>query len=283
VELNDGVTAAKFADDEADEGSDGKEDGAADPEGTEPVRLLAFVEDELEGAEPKGHEGESEVVDGAGEFASDVRRVFDEGGGKEKGEDADGEVDVEDPAPGVAVGDPTTEGGADDGRDDDADAVDGHGGTVFAGRKAFEEDGLGEGLHASATDALENAGEDEHRHVDGESAEEGSRGEEDDGKQKQALASDAKRDPAGGREHDGVGDEVAGENPGSLVGGGGEVAGDVGRATLATEESRTTMKVAVMTERAIIQRLAVGVQGVGAGRAGGSGVTGAEVNGSSRA
>jgi hypothetical protein len=36
-----------------------------------------------------------------------------------------------------------------------------------------------------------------------------------------------------------------------------------GRATLATEESSTTMNVAVMTETAIIHRLAEGTQGAG--------------------
>ena len=41
-----------------------------------------------------------------------------------------------------------------------------------------------------------------------------------------------------------------------------------GRATLATEESRTTMKVAVMTAAAMAQGLAEGVHWAGAGTAG---------------
>ncbi len=159
--------------------------------------------------------------------AADVGRILDEHTGEEESEHADGQIDVEDPAPGVAVGDPAAEGWADDRRNHDADAVNRHRGAVLAGREALEEDGLGDRLHSAAANALQDAGEDEHGHVDGEAAEQGSDGEEHDREREQALASDAAGDPAGSGKHDGVRDEIAGENPGCFVGRGGKIAGDV--------------------------------------------------------
>ena len=52
-------------------------------------------------------------------------------------------------------------------------------------------------------------------------------GEHRDGKHQQPFAAEHGGQPAAGRKHDGVGDQVAGEDPGGFVDGGGEVAGDV--------------------------------------------------------
>ena len=76
-----------------------------------------------------------------------------------EGEDADGDVDVEGVAPGVGVGEPAAEGGAEDGGDDDAEGEDGHGGSAFDGRKAFEQDGLRERLEGSSAGSLDDAEE----------------------------------------------------------------------------------------------------------------------------
>ena len=49
------------------------------------------------------------------------------------GGDADGHVDVEDPAPRVAIGKPAAENGAEHGSDDDAESPEAHGlAAVFA-------------------------------------------------------------------------------------------------------------------------------------------------------
>jgi hypothetical protein len=82
----------------------------------------------------------------------------------------DRKIDVKDPAPGIAVGDPSAQRGADDRGHHNADAVDRHGRAVLAGRKALQQDGLGQGLHAAAADALQHPGHDQHRHVDGHAA-----------------------------------------------------------------------------------------------------------------
>ena len=53
--------------------------------------------------------------------------VVDEAIGEEEGEQADGDVDEEDPAPVVVVGDPSAEDGADGGSGDDSDGVESEG------------------------------------------------------------------------------------------------------------------------------------------------------------
>ena len=79
--------------------------------------------------------------------------------------------------------------------------------------------------------------------------------EDDDASDQEALASETQREPAAGRQHDGVGDQVAGEDPGGFVVGGGEAAGDVGQRDAAMEVSSTSMNVGSITARAISQGL----------------------------
>jgi hypothetical protein len=61
--------------------------------------LLALVEHDLERGQPDRHERESPVVDAAQRGAPQVRRVLDEGLGHREGDEADRQVDVEDPPP----------------------------------------------------------------------------------------------------------------------------------------------------------------------------------------
>ncbi len=86
---------------------------------------------------------------------------MDEAVGEEEGEQADGDVDEEDPAPVVVVGDPAAEDGADGGCGDDGDGVESEGRGAFGGREGVDEDGLLDGREAAAADALKDAG-DEH-------------------------------------------------------------------------------------------------------------------------
>jgi hypothetical protein len=241
--------------DEDGKAGDEEEEGPADPDGAEPVILLAFVEDDLQEAGPDDEGAEADVVEGRDAGVLDVGRVVDEAVDHEEREQADRDVDVEGIAPGVGVGEPSTEGGAEDGGDDDAEGEDGHGGSAFGGREGFEEDGLRERLERASACALDDAGdEDEDEGGRGPAGEAGG-GEDGDAGHEEALASEAQRAPVAGGEDDGVGDEVAGEHPGGFVGGGGEGAGDVGRATEAIAVSSTSMKVASMTAAAMSQGL----------------------------
>ena len=65
-----------------------------------------FVEHDLETAHREGEQAEPDVVELAevGAVSLDPRRVVDKTHDQKEGHDADGNVDVEDPAPGVVVG-----------------------------------------------------------------------------------------------------------------------------------------------------------------------------------
>ena len=181
AQLHDGFVIGEFSDDEQDESECGDGGRPANPGRLEPIRLLALVQHKLQRAQPERQQAKAEIIDGPLEELSQIRRVFDVEVHHEEGEDADGKIDIEDPAPGIAVGDPTAESGADDGGDDDTDTISGHRGAMLAGRETFQKDGLRQRLHSAAADALQNAGDNQHGHGQRHAAEQGCRSEDQDG------------------------------------------------------------------------------------------------------
>jgi hypothetical protein len=174
---------------------------------------------------------EAEVVhfEEAGAVGLDPRGIFNEARDEEEGEDADGDVDVEDPAPGEVVGDPAAEGGA-DGRGENGDeAVESEGLAALLGLEGVGHDGLGHGLQAAAAGSLKDAEEKQHGQRKSRAAEKAG-----DVKMMMQRTKKLRRPrtleahPPSGK-NDGVGDEIAGEDPGAFVGAGAEGAGDVGQ------------------------------------------------------
>ena len=163
----------ELAPDEKRESDDCGDEEGDDEAGAEPVVFLAFVEHDLEGADGDDEQAEAPVVDAFAALADfgEVGRVFDEAVGEIERDDADGDVEEEDPAPGVVVDDPAADGGAEDGRDDDGDSVDGEGHAAFLRWEGVGEDGLLAGLEAAAGRALQHAEEDQHGKRGGEAAE----------------------------------------------------------------------------------------------------------------
>src|SRR5580700_9649370 len=88
--------------DEGDNAGDGEE---GDQVRGEPVVLLARVEDEFERAEGEAEQTEAEEVEFDAALLRDrhllldPRRIFDYARGEEERQDADGNVEKEDPAP----------------------------------------------------------------------------------------------------------------------------------------------------------------------------------------
>ena len=129
----------------------------------EPVLLLALVEHELQAADADRDQAEAHEVD-LGSLALllrfQIRRVFDHAVAQVERQQADGQVDEEDPVPVEVVGDPAAERGADGRRDDDGHAVDGEGLAALFDGEGVGEDGLLAGREAAAAEALQDAGED---------------------------------------------------------------------------------------------------------------------------
>ncbi len=164
-EVDDGVFMIPLPDGEGDEGDD-CEDGAEANRGvTEPILLLALVEGELKEADAEGDESKAHEVD-LGVFGLlaaqlEMWRVFDHTVGEIKREQADGDVDEEDPVPVEVVGDPAAEGWANGWSDDDGHSIDSECLTALFDGEGISEDGLLAGGKAAASSTLQNAGNDE--------------------------------------------------------------------------------------------------------------------------
>ena len=173
AQVEDGMLDGELAPEEECEADDGGDRQGDDEAGAEPVVFLALVEHDLKGADGDDEQAEAPVVDALAALANfgEIRRVFDHAVGEVEREDADGDVEEEDPAPGVVVDDPAADGGAENGRGDDGDAIDGEGHAALLRRKGVGEDGLLAGLQAAAGRALQHAEEDEHGQAWREAAE----------------------------------------------------------------------------------------------------------------
>src|SRR5581483_4781011 len=108
TQVHDGVAGHEFADGEREEADDGEDHESDDEARAEPIVFLTFVEHDLQRTHADDEEADAPVVDDIG-GAPDVRRIEDEPLRHQRGEQTDRQVDVEDPAPTVAVGDPTAE------------------------------------------------------------------------------------------------------------------------------------------------------------------------------
>ena len=220
LEIDDGVGVVPLPEDEDDEQGTGDEGGCGDHGRTEPVFFLALVEEELEEPDAGGDEGETCEVDlGFASFDAALLldgRVFDDAVGEPEREEADGDIDEEDPVPVEVVGDPAAEGGADGWGDDDGHAVDGEGLAALFNGEGVCEDGLFGRCEAAAAGALQDAGDDEGAERGGDAAEEGADGEHGHAGHVETLAAEAVGEPAGDRKDDGRGDEIAGEDPGGF-------------------------------------------------------------------
>ena len=190
--------------------------GPAHPDGAEPVVLLALVENDLQAAGPHHEQAEADVVEGAHLGVLDVRRIVDEAADHDDRKNADGNVDVERVAPTPRIGEPAAERGAEHRSHHDAKTVGGHGHGALLDGKTFQQDGLRERLQCAAARALQNARHQNDGQRRRRSAEERRDGEENDARQQEALAAKTPREPIRRGQDDGIGDEVAGKNPGGL-------------------------------------------------------------------
>src|ERR1700761_4363864 len=135
-----------------------------DDPAAEPVIDLAAIEEDFEccRAEPDQQDpGGINLQSAAGTrgFALDGerRRVLHQAVAQIKGEQADRNIDEEDPAPCVVIRDPSAENGADGGRRDDGDGVKREGRCALFRRKGVYEYRLLYRCEAASADALKDA------------------------------------------------------------------------------------------------------------------------------
>ena len=213
---------------QGDQSEDAKRRPHADLITAEPVFALAGVEHDLQHPEAQRQEADAPQINAAGLVLADVMRVAHEGADHHHRERAHRQVEVEDPAPGVVVGDPAAERGPEDGREDDAQPKCRHRRAVPLGRESLQQDGLRQRLQSAAGEALQHAEEDEPFQAGGHSAEQRGQGEAGDAGQQNPAAPEAVRQPARHRQNDGVRHQVRGDDPCALFHRRAHVSRDVG-------------------------------------------------------
>ena len=210
-----GLGGRQLPDEEADEGRRGHDGQGQDERRVEPLVPLALVEEELQAE--KAHRHQHQPRDVHPHRLAQVRRVEEHGAGDEEADHPDGHVDVEDPAPRPVVGDPAAQGGPEDGGHHDAHPPRGHGHAALPQREDLPHDRLRQRHEGAAADALEHAGEEQHRDVRGEPAQHRGQGEDHRAREEEALAPEGGGQPPRGGEDDRVGGQIGGEDPRHLV------------------------------------------------------------------
>ena len=216
AKIDNRVLCLQFANHQRDQAEDAEEGPQANLVAAEPVLALARIEYYLQHAKAQGEKADAPQIDASGFVLADVLRIAHEGVHHEQREDANRKIEVEDPAPGVVVGDPAAEGGAEDGREDDAEAEGGHGGAVPTGREGLQQNRLGQRLQASAGEPLQHAEEDQPLQRGGHTAEQRGEGKPSHARHQHAAAPEAVRQPSRHGKNDGVGNQVRSDDPGAL-------------------------------------------------------------------
>jgi len=180
----------------------------------------------LQAANAEREEADAPSVDARG-GALDVRRIEDEAAHHEERENAHRKIEVKNPAPGIVVGDPAAKSGAEDGSEQDTQAVDGHGLAVLFPGEGLEKDGLGKRLKAAAGEALQDAKENQRGEAGGHAAKQRSKRESGYAGEEEFSPSKVAREPTRDGKDDGIGNEVGSDDPSAFFDGRSEVSGDV--------------------------------------------------------
>ena len=211
----------------------GDRTGTRDEVGGEAVIALIAVEHDLQGAEADHGQRDPDVINRqtAAEqtlaISLECLRLDDEQLHQGQRQQPDRQVDQEAPVPRQIVGQPAAECGADRRRSDNRQAVQRECLRPLLGRKCIGEDRLLGRRHATTADALDDARDQHHPQRGGHRAQHRGGGEDRDADHIESLSADHVGQPAADRQHDGVGDQIAGNDPGAFVEAGCQAAGDV--------------------------------------------------------
>src|SRR5271166_5918053 len=218
-----------------------------------PVFALALVEYHLQHPESQRQKANTPQIYSAGLVFADVMRVTHKGANHQHRKYAHRQVEIEDPAPGVVVGDIAAERGAENGREDDAEPKRRHRRAVPLGRKGLQQDSLGQRLQSATRETLQNAEEDEPIQAGSHPAEQRGQRETGDAGQKNSTAAEAVRQPARHWQDDGIRHQIGSDNPGSSSTVAPMFPAMWGMETFTTVVSRISMNVPNMTAMVTIQ------------------------------
>src|SRR5271166_2179240 len=104
------MTGHQLAYHHGDQSEDAKRRPHANLSAAEPVLGLALVEHNLQHAKPESEKADPPKINATGLMLADVGRVMHEGADHHDRDSAHRQVEIEDPAPAVVVGNPAAEG-----------------------------------------------------------------------------------------------------------------------------------------------------------------------------
>src|SRR5690349_9531030 len=107
----------------------------------EPILLASLVQRDLQCADPDRQEPDAPIVDLC-PYALEIGRIEYKQIGHDKRCDPDGDINVKDPSPAVAVGEPTAEHRSQYRCDDNAEAPEAHRLSALIGWESFEQNRL---------------------------------------------------------------------------------------------------------------------------------------------
>src|ERR1019366_4709595 len=140
---------------------------------------------------------------------------------------ADRNVDEEDPTPTETIGDPTAHGGPQHGRHDGCDGGEGKSAAALRRRKRVENDRLLVRLQTATEKSLQHSKNDQFKQIIRDSAQERARCECEDADNEVALATQQPCEKRRYGQHDAVSDEIRGQSPRGFIVTDGQGSGDM--------------------------------------------------------
>ena len=211
--------------DQEDRDRDRRDDAGDDDEvGVEPVRVVALVQHDLQRAHADDQGDQAHVVDARalGLLHLAAQLV----GHHRAGEDADRQVDEEDPRPGIVLGDPATQDRPGDRRHHGHHRQQGQRHAALGRRVDADQQALRDRVHRAGHRALQRAEHQQHAHALRHAAHERGKHEQQRAGGEQAHFAEAAGEEAGQRQRDRHAHRERGDHPGALVVAHAEIAGD---------------------------------------------------------
>ena len=203
----------EFPHDKRDQRDDGNHRERANKIGVEPVFILPLVQNGLQRAQPNRQDKEAKSIEPSSFSIADVFRVEDELLDHPQGDQTARDVDVEYPAPGIIVGEPSAQDRPQHGCQDNAHHVYRHGHAPLGRRETLQQNGLRNGLQRAAACALHNGRKNQEGEIWRQAASQRCHGENADADQEEPLAPEQCGKPCAGGQDDGIRDEIARLDP----------------------------------------------------------------------
>ena len=134
---------------------------------TKPIPLLSFAKQHFPAGEHENKESEADKIEiqrpplRGLPLVAKILWVLHHEPAEEERQGPDRKIDVKDPTPGILVGDPASEGWAEDWSDQGGNAKKSLRGALLLGGKAIEQDGLAGRLESTASETLQDAKKDQ--------------------------------------------------------------------------------------------------------------------------